>query len=234
MNVVITGANKGLGFQLVKVLAENGHRVMAGVFEGDDPSPVERLAAAHAGQVQLTPLDVADEDSVRSAAATTPTVFSAVDVLINNAGVLLSGDRTATIDKISIPELRQTIAVNAIGTVMVLKYFLPLMRADGAGMMLFITSEAGSLSNSGSGFPAYSISKTAANKAVLIGRATAGASYRIYAMHPGRMNTDMGRTTAQIEPEEAAASIYRIAAGMTPIRDNGTGYIDYKGEAMPL
>lgn len=62
--------------------------------------------------------------------------------------------------------------------------------------MIFITSEAGSMANSGVDFPAYSISKTAANKIVYILRATVGEKYKIYAMHPGRMNTDMGRATA--------------------------------------
>ena len=108
------------------------------------------------------------------------------------------------------------------------------MRKDGNGMIIMITSEAGSMSTNGAVYPAYSISKAAANKAVFVFRATLGDKYKIYAMHPGRMNTEMGRTYAQIEPEESANSIYSIAIGEKVIHDNGKGFINYKGEPMNL
>ena len=67
-------------------------------------------------------------------------------------------------------------------------------------------------------FPSYGISKTAANKIVQILRETV-KDVEILAVHPGRMNTEMGRTTAEIEPEEAAEGIYRIVAGETRLRE---------------
>ena len=143
-------------------------------------------------------------------------------------------DQEGTITETDIDVLRKTLEVNTVGTVMVLKYFLPFMSDGGSGMIISITSEAGSLSNTGTIFPAYSVSKAAANKAVFIFRAAVGDRYRIYAMHPGRMNTEMGRRFAQIEPEESARSIYKIATGETEIMDDGTGFINYKGEAMSI
>jgi NAD(P)-dependent dehydrogenase (short-subunit alcohol dehydrogenase family) len=234
MNIVVTGANKGLGFYLTRAFAGNGHQVLAGVFAGEDAAALQALAVSHPGRVRLVPLDVTDELSVNAAAEEACNYFGRVDVLIGNAGVLLIGDRTNTLYDLDIGELQRSIAVNTIGTVIPMKCFLPVMRDDGEGMMIFITSEAGSVSSSGSNFPAYSISKTAANKAVFILRATVGNKYKVYAMHPGRMNTDMGHTTAQIEPEKAAEGIYRIAVGTATIKDNGTGFINYKGETMPL
>ena len=64
-------------------------------------------------------------------------------------------------------------------------------------------------------------------------RVTVGESINVYAVHPGRMNTDMGRTTAQIEPEEAAIGFCNILEGTTHI-EKDQWFIDYRGNAMPL
>ena len=234
MNTIVTGANKGLGLSLVKVFAANGHRVAAGAYGREDAVLLNDFAASSAGKINVIPMDVTNEASIKDAAQQISNIYGKIDILINNAGVLMPGDRKAAIGEMDIEELRRSLEINTIGTVITIKHFLPLLRADGRGMMIFITSEAGSISGSGANFPAYSISKTAANKAVFILRATMGEKYKIYAMHPGRMNTDMGRATAQIEPEEAADGIYRIAMGITKVDDNGPGFINYKGENVVL
>jgi NAD(P)-dependent dehydrogenase (short-subunit alcohol dehydrogenase family) len=234
MNILITGANQGLGLSLVKVFTRHGHQVVAGLYPGDSASPLTNFAADNPGQVTIIPMDVTDEDSIQTAALKIRDRFGKLDLVVSNAGVLALGDRTLTIAEMDIGDLRHSLEVNTIGTVIVMKHFLPLMPDDAQGMMLFITSEAGSVSNTGTFFPAYSISKTAANKAVFILRATAGKQCKIYALHPGRMNTEMGQTTAQIEPEEAAEGIYRIATGITVVDETETGFIDYRGERMPL
>ncbi|MDK2991397.1 MAG: hypothetical protein PWP48_630 [Clostridiales bacterium] len=232
MNVVITGTNKGLGLCLVKTFIERGHRVLAGMYEGDDKSQLEAFASVNEGGVVIVPMDVSDEGSVNLSARIACDIFGSIDILINNAGILLPKDRENLIYNVDVKDLKKSLEVNTIGTVIMMKEFLPLMRDDGKGTMIFITSEAGSMSNSGSNFPSYSISKAAANKAVFILRATVGERYRIFAVHPGRMNTEMGRTTAQIEPEESADGIYRIATGITEVGD--IGFINYKGEPMTI
>jgi NAD(P)-dependent dehydrogenase (short-subunit alcohol dehydrogenase family) len=234
MKVIITGANKGLGFHLVEVFVMQGHQVLAGVYGGEDITRIQRLASTCKEFVKLVPMDVSDEGSVQTAAEAAGKNFGPADLLIHNAGVLLPGDRKDTICQLSMEELRKTLEINTMGTVIVMKYFIPMIRTDGHGTMFFITSEAGTLSNSGPDFPAYSISKVAANKAVFILKATFHDKYKIYAVHPGRMNTDMGRSTAQIEPGEAAESIYKMATGKIAMDGEPTGFINYKGEAMPL
>lgn len=232
MNVVVTGANKGLGFCLAKLFVERGHRVLAGSHKVEDAHELKALESANKERLVVIPMDVSDESSISAASQTARDVFGSVDVLINNAGILMPTDRTQFIYDLDIDDLRKTIEVNTVGTVIVMKYFLPVMRDDGTGTMIFVTSEAGSVSSSGSNFPAYSMSKAAANKAVFILRATVGDKYRIFALHPGRMNTDMGRTTAQIEPEESAEGIYSIVIGMKDVDARKFGFIDYKGEPM--
>ena len=234
MNVLVTGANKGLGLSLVKVFAGNGHQVVAGAYGGDDTALLNDFAATAAGKVTVIPMDVSDEASVQAAAQKAAAMYGAMDVLISNAGVLMPGDRIATLRETDIGELRRSLEINTVGNVIVIKHFLPLMRTGGQGLLIFITSEAGSISSSGANFPSYSISKTAANKTVFILRATVGDAYKVYAMHPGRMNTDMGRATAQIEPEESAEGIYRIATGITQVDESTNGFINYRGERMEL
>lgn len=65
-------------------------------------------------------------------------------------------------------------------------------------------------------------------------RATVRKQYKIYAIHPERMNTDMGRVTAKIELEVAAEGIYRIATGLTEVKDDGFGFIKFQGECMTI
>lgn len=234
MNVVITGANKGLGLCLVKKFAQNGHKVLAGVYEKDDKAQLETFALGNPQNVLVVSMDVSDESSVIQAAKTAHDTLATVDTLINVAGILLPKDREAFIYNTDIAVLRKSLDINTVGTIIVMKAFLPIMRDDGNGTMIFITSEAGSISNSGSNFPAYSISKAAVNKAVFILRATVGNKYKIFAMHPGRMNTEMGKTTAQIEPEESADGIYDIVVGKKYIDAKKQGFIDYRGEPMEI
>lgn len=236
MNVVITGANKGLGLCLLKVFAENGHNVLAGIYEGDDYSQVTEYieGSKYKENIILLPMDVSNEEMVRKAAEKGYASFGEFDVVINVAGILLYSDRINTIIDVDIDVFRKSLEVNTIGTVIVMKHFYKYMKKDRTGIMIFVTSEAGSVTNSGSNFPAYSISKAAANKAVFILRTTIQDKIKIYALHPGRMNTEMGKTTAQIEPEESAVGIYKIVTGETKICPNTTGFIDYKGDEMVI
>ncbi|MEZ0537571.1 SDR family NAD(P)-dependent oxidoreductase [Caldicellulosiruptoraceae bacterium PP1] len=236
MNVVITGTNKGLGLCLLKVFAENGHKVVAGIYEKYNFSQVTEYIdnCKYKDNIILVPMDVSNEDMVKKAAEKSYINFGPIDVVINVAGILLPTDRTDTILNGDIDVLRKSIEINTIGTVIVMKHFYKYIKKDGTGIMIFVTSEAGSVTNSGSNFPAYSISKAAANKAVFILRSTVQNQVKVYAMHPGRMNTDMGKTTAQIEPEESAIGIYKIVTGETHIYHNTTGFINYKGEEMTI
>ena len=231
MNAIIIGANKGLGLCLVESFAKRGHHVFAGIYGKESSVNIERVMALYNSNIDLFEIDVSNELSVEKAAKQIKS--NNIDCLIDCAGVLLSSDRKNTIYEINIEEFRKTLEINTIGIVNVIKHFLPLIRTDGKGVLFFITSEAGSVLHNGINFPAYSISKAAANKAVFILRATLGNKYKIYAVHPGRMNTDMGRETAEIEPEESAENIYSLIIGQKGITNNH-GFINYKGETMDL
>lgn len=148
MNIVVIGANRGLGYYLAKVFAENNHQVIAGVFSKDSSPEVNDLQSSYPQNVHLIPMDVSSEESIQAAAQAAQQLFGQVDVLINVAGVLLPGDREGTIVDTDLRELRLSLEVNTVGTVIVMQRFLPVMRGDGGGMMIMVTSEAGSVTNS--------------------------------------------------------------------------------------
>jgi NAD(P)-dependent dehydrogenase (short-subunit alcohol dehydrogenase family) len=152
-----------------------------------------------------------------------------IDAVCIVAGVLLPGDRINMIHECDPDVLRKSFEVNAFGAVFAAKAFYPVTKKG--GKIFTITSEGVGVKNCGTWIPCYALSKTAATKAMGIFNASV-ADVDFYAVHPGRMNTEMGRTTAQIEASESAEGIYKLITGDIPVsRDEW--YIDYLGRPMP-
>ena len=229
MNFIVIGASQGLGYELVKLLLNEGHMVAAGVVEKEPPA--ELLALGDSKKLHIFQADVTQDSHLKAGAAACQKFFDGkADALCNVAGVLLPGDRVNLIHECDPQELRYTFEVNTIGAIMVGKYFYPLINKG--GKLLSITSEGVGLSNCGSWVPLYSLSKTAATKASGVFNA-AVSDVDFYSVHPGRMNTEMGRTTAQIEPLEAAQGIHKIMTGTTAL-SRDVWYIDYNGKPMNM
>jgi NAD(P)-dependent dehydrogenase (short-subunit alcohol dehydrogenase family) len=232
MKIVIIGADKGLGLVLVHKFLANGHDVVAGhVF----PAPPDSLLSIKDGadRLHLVQTDVTKEPVMEKAAAQVMKELGPVDVLICVAGILVDGDRVNDLLHMDMADMRLTMEINAIGSAIMFKHFYPVMRKDGQGIMVSVTSEGGRINNLTSKRPAYGISKIAANKIVAIMRKTV-SDVTIYAMHPGRMNTEMGYADAQIEPQESADSIYDLLTGKKPVSPDADWFINYKGEPMPM
>ncbi len=224
MNIVVIGAGRGLGAVLVQELRKRGHTVEAGY---------HRLPETADNSLSEYLMDVMDEKSLIDAADAIRQSAGKVDAVVDVAGILLDSDRTCTLMDEPEEDLMRQLDVNAIGIVRAFRAFYPVL--SGGGRFLAVTSEGGSFSLAGSLFPGYSVSKTAANKYVQVLRETIRKEdVDIFAIHPGRMNTGMGRTTAQIEPEEAAAGISDILEGKIPVDTDRHWFIDYLGRPMPL
>lgn len=228
MKVVVIGATQGLGLMLTAHFLREGHSVAAGVVERSTPPALIELEKRHAGRLRVFQADVIDEEEIAQGALLCKEWFGEVDSLCNVAGVILPSDRVTLISDCVVADLRRTIDINTVGPVIVCKQFYPVMRR-GAGIFV-VTSEGSNVKNNGSWIPCYSLSKTAATKVVGLFNA-AVEDVDFYAVHPGRMNTEMGRTTAQIEPEESAEGFYKLMTGATPV-SRTEWYINYKGEPM--
>lgn len=225
MKIVVIGAGQGLGKVLSKMLRARGHEVVSGFrsIASDDWTK-------GAGILGL-PMDVIDQEQLKAAADVVKEKLGEVDAVVDVAGVLLDSDRTQNLLEESLEGVRQHLEVNTIGVLAAFQAFYPVLKKG--GKFLAVTSEGGSFTCAGSLFPAYGISKTAANKVVQTLRFTVD-DVEILAVHPGRMNTVMGRTTAQIEADEAAEGFCGLLEGSIPVDGKKAWFIDYKGNEMPL
>lgn len=229
MRAIIIGATQGLGLALTALLLKNGHSVGAGILERETPAALTALEETYPDHLHVFQADVTNEDEIARGAVRCKAWFGEVDSLCNVAGVIRPSDRDTLITGCVIADLRRTLDVNTVGPVIVLKHFYPIMRRGGS--MLTVTSEGPNVKENGTWIPCYGLSKTAATKVPGLFNA-AVSDVDFYAVHPGRMNTEMGRTTAQIEPEESAEGFYRLMTGGTPM-SRAEWYINYKGEPMP-
>ncbi|GAA0588363.1 SDR family NAD(P)-dependent oxidoreductase [Paractinoplanes ferrugineus] len=225
---LVTGANKGIGREIARLLAEAGLLVYATARDADRGRPA---AAGIAGEVRFLQLDVTDPDSVEAAAAR----VGELDILVNNAGVMVGGEDpvAATVD-----DFRRTYATNVFGVLAVTNAFLPALRRSAHPRIVNISSGTGSLTQSAAGvFPggsgaAYRSSKTALNALTLF-YAQALPSFRINALAPGLRRTDLNERakSADGDPAEAAAGAVRLAL----LADDGPtgGFFSWDGTTMP-
>ncbi|MDR2246631.1 MAG: SDR family oxidoreductase [Treponema sp.] len=229
MRIAVIGVNQGLGLVLSRYAAAKGHVVYAAY--RNKPSAPAAEAAKEFSNYKLIELDVTREAMAETAAGKIENDGGKLDALVIAAGILADSDRTRPITGASIDDLRAALEVNVTGSAIVIKHFHHLIK-DG-GMFITITSEAGSMTNTGTGYPGYSVSKAAQNKLTAIFAKTE-SRYTVCAVHPGRMNTVMGRNDAQIEPEESAEGIYKIITGERKTPAGNAWFIDYRGREMEI
>lgn len=228
MKVIIIGATQGLGLELSRKFLAEGHAVAAGVVDRKTPPALEELRGRHGERLMVFRADVTKEDEIREGARLCAGFFREADALCNVAGILLPGDRVKPIHECDVAELRQTFEVNAIGAVIVAKHFHSVIKKG--GKLFTVTSEGAGIKNCGTWVPCYALSKAAATKASgMFNLAVKDVDF--YSVHPGRMNTEMGRTTARIEPQESAEGFYRLMTDAAPV-SRSQWYINYRGEPM--
>lgn len=239
---LVTGANRGLGLELVKEGLKRGHTIAAASRSTEEESVPElyALKREYGEKLEILPLDVVKEKQAGKAAKKVSESWGCVDFLFNNAGVLfeknqVEGDCIADID---IEKFRETLDVNITGMAIVLKHFIRLLYQSQNACIMNITSEAGCLNPQGYNYLAYSVSKYGANMYTqkirnYLWEEKPEKGIRIYMIHPGRMDTMMGKENAQIDPKESAEGLYEILEGKKKIPFMEIPFINYKGEPMP-
>jgi NAD(P)-dependent dehydrogenase (short-subunit alcohol dehydrogenase family) len=230
MNLLITGANRGLGLKLTETALERGHRMFAGVRTLPPGGTLASLIARYPDRVIAVKLDVTREEDAAALAERLRSEGEALDVVINNAGVLL--ERGVKLEDLSTDAVEETFDINLFGPIRVAKHMFPLMRQG--GMLLNISSEAGCLSNAYDGDYPYALSKVALNyfsKQLKAHDKPRGV--RVFAVHPGWIKTDMGGENAPGDPQVTADGILDIVEGKTAVSDD-LYFINHRGEPMPL
>lgn len=209
---VISGASRGLGRAAAYRLATMpNHLVIATARNTADLAPLCSKLELSGHSLETYRLDVTDDVSVGALRDWIAERFGRVDVLINNAGVLLDRYSTSILE-LPVDTLRATLETNLFGALRVSQALLPLMRASRAGRVVNLASGMGQLAEMEAGAPAYRISKTALNALTRI-LATEMAEYhiKVNSVCPGWCRTDLGGPEAPRSPEEGIDSVVWLA-----------------------
>jgi len=210
---VVTGGNKGIGFATCKLLAEQGHKV---VLTARDEGRGKKAASELSGKgldVVFHQLDVTDDNSIEELASWLDSEFGRADALVNNAGVMIDGGGVWGKSSALEPEydvIRKTMETNVYGALKVANALVPLMKKNGYGRIVNLSSGMGQLSDMNGGFPGYRISKAAINAVTrMLASELSGTNILVNSASPGWVATDMGGHSAPRSPEEGAdTSVY--------------------------
>lgn len=206
--IVVTGANRGIGLALTRVLLTKGKTVVAIFRRPEQPSELKQLAVLHPEGLDLIKCDVNHEAELAEAAAGIQKRHGKVDVIFNNAGIMPErGDES--ILKIDLGVVRLAYETNVLGAARVIRAFFPMLARSERPRILNVSSSLGSISTKDDyGFYAYAISKAALNMLTrAVAHEFAARGVTTVAISPGWVRTDMGGEEAQLSPEESAESL---------------------------
>ena len=204
---LVTGANKGIGFEVARQLAAKGFHVLIGARN----EKAGRAAARKIGPTAtFLRIDVSDPASIREAAARLAETGEYLDVLVNNAGIIVDGDDA--ILKATPDQFETTIRTNTLGPLSVAQAFQPMLAKSVAPRIVNVSSSGGQLHDGADGWsPVYCISKTALN-GITSQLAAALPKFAVNSVCPGWVRTDMGGANATRSVEEGADGIVWLAA----------------------
>ncbi len=207
---LVTGANRGLGFEIARQLASRGFHVVMGARKIPDGRKAAAAIEKSGGRASFLQMDVCDPTSIRAAARALSESADHLDVLVNNAGI--HPYRGVDILTVSPEQLATTAQTNTYGPVVVTQAFLPFLRKARRARVINVSSNYGQLAGLSAGVPAYCHSKLALNGVtVLLAEALKEDGIVVNAMSPGWVRTDMGGPAASRSVEEGADTAVWLA-----------------------
>ncbi|MCW5949323.1 MAG: SDR family oxidoreductase [Pyrinomonadaceae bacterium] len=240
---LITGANRGIGFETARQLAKQGIKVLIGARTEAKGLEAESALKNEGLDAEYIDLDVDNAATHAEAAKTIEAKYGKLDILINNAGIFLSDEfdadgKMVPASKVSQETLRKTFDTNFFNTIAVTQALLPLVKRSEAGRIVFLSSGLGSLglhSDPTSPIynykvPAYNISKTALNGYVVhLAHELRGTNIKVNTAHPGSVVTDMN-ANGEIPVEEGA----KTSVALATLPDDGhSGKFIHLGQELP-
>jgi NAD(P)-dependent dehydrogenase (short-subunit alcohol dehydrogenase family) len=213
---VVTGANRGLGFETCRQLAQRDIKVILTSRDHAKGKAATEKLQAEKLDVKYHPLDVTNADSIQHLAEFISHEFGHLDILVNNAGILLDylENPEGSIFNMKVDTLRQTIETNVYGSLQLCQTLIPLMKVHNYGRIVNVSSKHGQLSANmnSTRFPLYGVSKTALNAVtILLANALKDTNILVNSVNPGWVQTDMGGPHAINTINEGVDSILWLA-----------------------
>ena len=233
---LITGANKGIGFEVARQIAKAGWTVLAAARSEELGKDAVAKLQAEGLDVQFMQIDLDAPESAIMAAETTRGRFGKLDLLINNAGSASQGDGPPS--KVDLGAVKQSMQTNFIGTVAVTQAMIPLLQAAGKAQIINVSSELGSISQQTNPdwkyapvkVLAYCASKAALNMlSVQLAYEFRDGRIAVNSINPGYTATDLNRNSGPQTVAEGAAEIVRVALLDSPV----TGRFLETGSEIP-
>jgi NAD(P)-dependent dehydrogenase (short-subunit alcohol dehydrogenase family) len=200
--VVVTGANRGIGFEISRQLATRGAQVILTARKLEPGKAAVKKLAAQNLSVQFRPLDVTSSKSIIVLGEFLKRTYGRVDVLINNAGIIAKGDAPGL--KVDLETVRVTLETNALGPFRLSQALMPLLEHSEHARIVNISSGMGAFSEMDGDYAAYRLSKTALNAITAILAAELRGRMAVNAACPGWVRTDMGGRSAERDVTEGA------------------------------
>ncbi len=231
---LVTGANKGIGYETARQLLARGHTVLIGA---RDPEKGSAACASLGEGAHFVQLDMSKSYTFVDVAAQIERDFGGLDVLVNNAGIGL--DWGVPPSQVTIDQLRETYETNVFGVIALTQALLPLLKKSEAGRIVNLTSNIGSLTNQSSSHElkdyasavAYCSSKAALNMfTVLLAKELRDTNIKVNSAHPGWVQTDMGGEQAPMKIEDGAKTSVFLA---TLPQDGPTGKFFHMEKELP-
>lgn len=237
---LVTGANKGLGFETSRVLAKNGIKVLLGSRDLERGEKAVEALKNEGLDTELLHIDISSADSIKNAVADIKSKYGKLDILVNNAGMIHKDEdwQANTTQDISVSILKDTFETNFFGLVDLTQQLLPLIKKSEYGNIVNVSSILGSLSagnDSKSDYYsvkpfAYNSSKAALNSFTIhLAAALKDKKIKVNSAHPGWVKTDLGSQYAPLTVEEGAKTIVDLALDTS---DNTAKFI-HLGEDIP-
>lgn len=219
---LITGANKGLGFQTAKELGQNGIKVLVGARNEERGNKAVETLKSEGIDAELVQLDVSSSDSIKEAVKTIESKYGQLDILVNNAGIIHPNEswEQNSVNSLTQDVLRATFETNFFGLVDLTQQLVPLIRKSERGNIVNVSSVLGSLNeanNPESDYYAvkpfsYNASKAAVNSYTIhLATALKEDNIKVNSAHPGWVQTDLGTEHAPLTVSEGAKTIVDLA-----------------------
>lgn len=212
---LVSGANKGIGLETVRQLAQKGIQVLLGARDSVKGEKAASVLKAESLDVEFVSLDVSNQDSINSCRDFIASKYGVIDILVNNAGVM-SADYNQSLEQININVIRETFETNFFGLIALTQAMLPFIKKSSSGRIVNLSSILGSLSRMSETYDwkalSYNSSKTAVNAfTVFLAEELKNTKIKVNSAHPGWVKTDMGGEIAPMNIVDGAKTSVWLA-----------------------